>query len=112
MESVANYKVRGTVLYAFMPKEVDHHSSLRMKDGIADARVNHPVTSLVFDFSKTDFMDSAGVGMLLGRYKEMAAIGGEVFVRNTSPRIKRILEMSGIYRIIRDWDKKDEEGSR
>ena len=112
MENGTNYKVRGTVLYAFMPKEVDHHSSLEMKDGITKARICRPVTSLVFDFAKTDFMDSAGIGMLLGRYKEMSAIGGEVFVRNTSPRVKRILEMSGIYRIIRDWDKKDEEGSR
>ncbi|MCI9487710.1 MAG: anti-sigma factor antagonist [Lachnospiraceae bacterium] len=112
MENGTNYKVRGTVLYAFMPREVDHHSSMLMKDGITKARVSTPVTSLVFDFSKTDFMDSAGIGMLLGRYKEMAAIGGEVFVRNTSPRVKRILEMSGIYRIIRDWDGKDGEGSR
>ena len=112
MENGANYKVRGTVLYAFMPRAVDHHSSMLMKDGITKARVSTPVTSLVFDFSKTDFMDSAGIGMLLGRYKEMAAIGGEVFVRNTSPRVKRILEMSGIYRIIRDWDGKDGEGSR
>lgn len=112
MNNGTNYQVRGTVLYAFMPKEVDHHSSLRLKDGITRARVSRPVTSLVFDFSKTDFMDSAGIGMLLGRYKEMAAIGGEVFVRNTSPRVRRILEMSGIYRIIRDWDRKDEEGSR
>ena len=112
MENGTNYRVSGTVLYAFMPREVDHHSSLRLKDGIAKMRVSRPVTSLVFDFSKTDFMDSAGIGMLLGRYKEMAAIGGEVFVRNTSPRVKRILEMSGIYRVIRDWDRKDEEGSR
>lgn len=112
MEKGTNYKVRGTVLYAFMPREVDHHSSLKMKDGIAKARSSHPVTSLVFDFSKTDFMDSAGIGMLLGRYKEMAAMGGTVFVRNTSPRVKRILEMSGIYRVIRDWDSQNEEGSR
>ena len=67
MEKVTDYKVKGTVLYAFMPREVDHHSSLQMRDRITEARVSSPVTSLVFDFSKTDFMDSAGIGMLLGR---------------------------------------------
>ena len=112
MENGKSYKVRGTVLYAFMPREVDHHSSLELKTDIAKVRTERPVTCLVFDFSKTDFMDSAGIGMLLGRYKEMAAMGGTVYVRNVSPRVKRILEMSGICRIIRDWDNRSEEGDR
>ncbi len=112
MENGANYKVRGTVLYALMPKEVDHHSSQEMKLGIAEARGKRKVTRLVFDFSKTDFMDSSGIGMILGRYKEMAAVGGEVFVKDASPRVKKILEMSGIYRIIQSWDGQNEERGR
>nr|WP_269141872.1 anti-sigma factor antagonist [Lientehia hominis] len=112
LENGANYKVRGTVLYALMPKEVDHHSSQEMKLGIAEARGRRKVTRLVFDFSKTDFMDSSGIGMILGRYKEMAAVGGEVFVKDASPRVKKILEMSGIYRIIQSWDGQNEERGR
>lgn len=106
MENGKNYKVRGNVLYIWMPKEVDHHSSQQMKADIAQAQGKRHITSLVFDFSKTDFMDSSGIGMILGRYKEMAAVGGEVFVENVSPRVGKILEMSGIYRIVREWNEK------
>ena len=112
MENGKSYKVRGNVLYVLMPKEVDHHSSREMKADIAEARGKRQITNLVFDFSKTEFMDSSGIGMILGRYKEMAAVGGAVFVRNVSPRVEKILEMSGIYRIIREWDSKNEEGDR
>lgn len=112
MENGKNYKVRGNVLYALMPKEVDHHSSQEMKAEIMEARGRRPIQSLVFDFARTDFMDSSGIGMLLGRYKEMAAVGGSVFVKNVSPRVSKILEMSGIYRIIREWEDENEEGRK
>ncbi len=112
MENGTNYKVRGSVLYVQMPGEVDHHSSREMKEEILRVRKSRPVSSLVFDFSGTEFMDSAGIGMLLGRYKEMAAAGGSVYVRNTGPRVAKILEMSGIYRIIGDWDQREKEGGR
>ena len=104
MENGKNYKVRGNVLYVLMPKEVDHHSSLEIKAEIAKARGKRCITRLVFDFAKTDFMDSSGIGMILGRYKELTAVGGEVFVEHVSPRVSKILEMSGIYRLIRNWE--------
>ena len=106
------YQIEGVNLTVRMPTELDHLGAERIKKETDYYLENYHIQHIIFDFQKTDFMDSAGIGMLLGRYKEMAAIGGEVFVRNTSPRVKRILEMSGIYRIIRDWDGKDGEGSR
>ncbi len=56
---------------------------------------------MVFDFTKTGFMDSAGIGVLLGRYKRMRELGGEVVVTGEDQRIERILKISGIYQIIR-----------
>ena len=112
MENGTDYRVRGRVLFVRMPEEVDHHSSLEMKRQILRLREQNPISELVFDFSDTGFMDSAGIGMLLGRYREMAAAGGRVYVRRVSPRVSRILEMSGVYRIIGDWDKRNQEGDR
>ena len=49
---------------------------------------------------RVSFMDSAGIGMIIGRYKMMKLIGGEMEIVNISPNVKRILEMSGISKII------------
>ena len=54
----------------------------------------------IFDFGRVSFMDSAGIGMIIGRYKMMKLIGGEMEIVNISPNVKRILEMSGISKII------------
>ena len=110
MEQGTCWKMRGNVLYVQMPGEVDHHSSDEIKEQIRRAREIQRIRSLVFDFKDTQFMDSAGIGMLLGRYKELRAAGGSVYVRHVPPRLSRILEMSGIYQIIGDWDERIIEG--
>ena len=55
---------------------------------------------IVFDFNNVTFMDSAGIGMVLGRYKMIKMIGGNLEMINVSPNLKRIFEMSGITKII------------
>ena len=55
---------------------------------------------VVFDFSKVSFMDSAGIGLLIGRYKLAKMLGGVAEITNTSKSIEKVLEMSGITRII------------
>ena len=54
----------------------------------------------IFDFSRVTFMDSAGIGMIIGRYKMMKLIGGSLEIVNVGNQTKRILEMSGIGKII------------
>ena len=55
---------------------------------------------VVFDFSNVSFMDSAGIGLLMGRYKLASMLGGQVEVKNITPSIKKIFEMSGIQKVI------------
>ena len=55
---------------------------------------------VVFDFSDVSFMDSAGIGLLMGRYKLASMLGGQVEVKNITPSIKKIFEMSGIQKVI------------
>lgn len=55
---------------------------------------------VVFDFSKVSFMDSAGIGLLIGRYKLVKMLGGITEIINTTKSIKKVLEMSGIIKII------------
>ena len=55
---------------------------------------------VIFDFNKVSFMDSAGIGLLIGRYKLAKMLGGITEIKNTSKSIEKVLEMSGITRII------------
>ena len=62
---------------------------------------------VVFDFKRVNFMDSAGIGLILGRYKQAEMYGGKLELINVSEKLKRIFEMSGILRIIKITDKEN-----
>lgn len=51
---------------------------------------------MIFDFEQTDFMDSSGIGVIMGRYRTICLIGGEVWAVHTNSRIRKILTMSGV----------------
>ena len=55
---------------------------------------------IIFDFSKTSFMDSTGIGVLLGRYKKLKKYGKQSYVTNANFSINKILQISGIYEIM------------
>ena len=55
---------------------------------------------VIFDFNKVSFMDSAGIGLVIGRYKLANMLGGKVRVANLTTPVKKIFEMSGILKII------------
>ncbi|TZE82030.1 anti-sigma F factor antagonist [Calorimonas adulescens] len=83
--------------------EIDHHNSEIIKERIDEAIIKQHTKNLILDFKNVDFMDSSGIGLILGRYKKIKAIDGHVYVVDNS-HIKRVLEMSGIYKIIRTFD--------
>ena len=72
-----------------------------MRQVIDDVIDKRGVTHIVFDFTKVDFMDSAGIGLIIGRYKVAKLFGGDVEIVNARPSVKKVLEMSGITRIIK-----------
>ena len=57
-------------------------------------------------------MDSAGIGLVLGRYKQVASLGGEMKIVNPNERIKKILEMSGVMKVVQVINLDDEEGRK
>ena len=80
--------------------EIDHHTcdEMRIK---SDYEIQKCMPKkVIFDFEKVKFMDSSGIGMLIGRYKQIMRMGGQAEMRNVSSDIKRIFEMSGIFKII------------
>lgn len=89
------------VLLFEITEEIDHHSSEKIK-----RRVDYEIqrlypTKIVFDFDNVFFMDSAGIGLLLGRYKTAVAYGAKIELINVKDRIKEILVMSGISKVMK-----------
>lgn len=99
-----NFSVRGNTLVAFVSGELDQHNASQLREQI-DLRITHTnVKKLVFDFSGLDFMDSSGIGVIIGRYKLMRALNGTVSVVCKKRSVEKILELSGIRRIINVYD--------
>ncbi len=92
--------IRKKVLVASLSGELDHHTAKSVKDLVEEVIKNKGVTNLVFDFTNLTFMDSSGIGVVVGRYKLVTSIGGRVAIVNNSASIDRLLTMSGIKKII------------
>ena len=81
-------------------EEIDHHSSENIKTRLDYEIQRFMPSKVVFDLEKVNFMDSAGIGLIIGRYKVARSYGGELEIRNVSKKVKRILDMSGIQKIV------------
>ena len=103
------YEAFGDTLLIHMPKELDHHNCRDLKRDTDLMLDENYINRIIFDFGKTEFMDSSGIGVLLNRYKQMAASRGTVTYYGAGPRVLRILEMGGLVRLIRGF--KDRESA-
>ncbi len=82
-------------------EDIDHHTTEKIRK-IADYEIEKYLPrKIIFDFNKIGFMDSAGIGLILGRYKNAKSFGADVEIRNVSKPIYKILKMSGITRLIK-----------
>ena len=98
------YQVQENCLTIFLPKEVDHHNAEEVKKS-ADAIIEKEhIKYVIFDFEQTDFMDSSGIGIIMGRYKTVSLIGGEVWAVHTNERIRKILTFSGAAKIMQIYE--------
>ena len=93
------YVISGSLVIP-MPREVDHHSISGIQDNLEMMLAGRGIRRVILDFSDTEFMDSAGIGMVLGKYRRVKAFGGQVAVSGANDRILRIMTMSGIGQII------------
>lgn len=91
--------VNGEVVTAFLDGEIDHHTASVMRNEIDAAVEKNLPTMLVLDFRDVSFMDSSGIGLVMGRYKLMKPIGGELHVTNTSPQICKVMKLAGLDRL-------------
>ena len=91
----------GTILKIKLRGEIDHHSAVAVRSAIDDMIRSRRPHDLVIDMSAVDFMDSSGLGLIMGRYNTMKEIGGGVTVADPNPATEKIMSLAGLERIIK-----------
>ena len=100
----SGFEKSGTVLTVHLPAELDHPASDEIRRD-SDRIIGHDyIKNMIFDFSETVFMDSSGIGVIMGRYRHIFLLGGEVWAIHTSERMRQILNMSGVTKIIQIYE--------
>ena len=90
----------GEVLTVFLEQEIDHYAAQKVRQEIEEDILKTGAKKLLLDFSDVEFMDSSGIGMIIGRYKTRQRLGGTVSACGLSSTIERIFRMAGLHRIL------------
>ena len=100
----ATYSVENHCLIVQLGSDLDHHVSLKIKEKSDRLIATENIRHVIFDFSKSNFMDSSGIGVIMGRYKQVKFTGGSLAVTGITPPVDRILKISGLYKIIKKYE--------
>ncbi len=95
-----NYEITRDRLVYKMPTEVDHHIAKSIGSEIDSLIEQGMVRHVLFDMERTNFMDSSGIGLVIGRSRKLKFFGGDVSVANMSDRVDLILRSCGVYKVV------------
>lgn len=102
------FDVIKNTLVAELFGELDHHAAEKARDKIDEAVDNYGVQNLIFDFTNVSFMDSSGIGMVLGRYRKMNETEKKIAIVSCSKAIRNILNMAGVFSLMDYYNTKEE----
>lgn len=94
------YVQEDKLLLLQITEEIDHHFAEEIRRKADYEITRYMPRKVIFDFNQVTFMDSAGIGMLIGRYKVAKMLGSTVEMINVKPSIKKVFEMSGVLKIV------------
>lgn len=96
-----DFEIYDRTLVIHMKEDLDHHNAIFIREQADKKIVSKNIQHVIFDFSKVTFMDSSGIGVILGRYKKLRLLGnGKLAVVGVADTVNRILTISGLYSII------------
>ena len=102
------YEPRGQMLVIHLPRELDHHNCRNLRYETDLLLSENYITRIIFDFSQTEFMDSSGIGVLLNRYKQIRAGGGEACFYGAGQQVLRVLKVAGILGLMKRYETREE----
>lgn len=91
--------VKGEVTTAYISGEIDHHSAAVIRADIDNAVELNMPSLLVLDFTGVSFMDSSGIGLVMGRYRNLSRRGAKLHITGVSPQIYKVMKLSGIEKL-------------
>lgn len=101
------FEMKDNVLIIRLDGELDHHEASHLKEEWQKKMIQFRANDVVLNVENITFMDSSGIGVILGRYKEITAVGGELVICSINPAIERLFQLSGLFKIIR-YEEKEE----
>lgn len=100
MQTYLDFQMKDDVLIVNIVGDLDHHQATQAREEIDRTIEAFKSKHLIMDFSKVEFMDSSGIGVVMGRYNRVKEKGGEILIIGCSKYVKLILEMAGIFTIM------------
>ncbi|MFC4354532.1 anti-sigma factor antagonist [Chryseomicrobium palamuruense] len=89
-------KIGDQTLIIRLQGELDHHTIKLLRKEISFCLVTQPIRMIVWDLKNVSFMDSSGIGLILGRMREMEPFGGQTMIVHASPTIRKIFQYAGL----------------
>lgn len=99
---------KGKTLIAKISGELDHHSTEYFRQKIDSELLKAENKNLIMDLNLTGFMDSSGIGLIIGRYKKVLSINGKTAIVVNNSRITRILGLSGLGKLVKMFESLDD----
>lgn len=103
-DQVVHYEVVQNCLVVYISNDLDHHTVTLLREYSDRLIEAGNIRHIVFDFTDVDFMDSSGIGLIMGRYKKVMFLGGKAAVSHVGEMVNRIFGLSGLYKIIEKYD--------
>ena len=108
MEDSFVYEAKGPTLIIHLPKEFDHHNCRNLRYETDLLMAENYVSRIIFDFTRTRFMDSSGIGVVLGRYRKLSEAGGSVAIAACTKSVRTILNLAGVFSLMPYAETKEE----
>lgn len=90
----------GRRITAALCGDIDHHTARSMRAELDDVIARSRPEMLILDLEQVGFMDSSGIGLILGRLKSVQAVGGDIIIKNVRPNIAAVIRLSGLARLL------------
>lgn len=105
---LTKFEIVNNDLVVKLDGELDHHTAKTVREEIDRQIDENNTKNIIFDLEGIHFMDSSGIGVVMGRYKKVHRLGGETGVINLSSRVEKIFKMSGLFNIVKKFENKKE----
>ena len=104
MQTYMDFQMKDDILIVGITGDLDHHQATQMREEIDKTIDAFKCKNLILDFTMLEFMDSSGIGVVMGRYNKIKEKGGKMVIAGGSKYVHMILEMAGIFTIIDKFD--------